>query len=151
MICAKYYQRFQTWPLYFGGLGRSNFLGMGVDTVWAIISMGAVISMRGQMSAAVAIGVYNQLEELNQLIGYFFEINDEASQSLPDFQKILDFLQVEECVGKKCIEDSPRPAPQGWPVDGAIEMKDLYFDYRTGAPCALNGGRALPVTQIPPL
>ena len=38
---------------------------MAVDTAWAIISMGAVISMRGQMSAAVAIAVYNQLEEVN--------------------------------------------------------------------------------------
>jgi hypothetical protein len=40
---------------------------MAVDTAWAIISMGAVISMRGQMSAAVAIAVYNQLEEVNSL------------------------------------------------------------------------------------
>lgn len=31
--------------------------------------MGAVISMRGQLSAAVAIAVFNQLEEVNQLVG----------------------------------------------------------------------------------
>jgi ABC-type multidrug transport system fused ATPase/permease subunit len=53
--------------------------------------------------------------------------------------KIMEFLEVRECVGKNCIEDDARPAPAGWPADGAIEMKDIYFDYRTGAPCALNG------------
>lgn len=42
---------------------------MAVDTAWAVISMGAVISMRGTMSPAVAIAVFNQLEEVNQLVG----------------------------------------------------------------------------------
>lgn len=139
MISMRYWQRFQIWPLFFGALGRSNFLGMAVDTAWAIISMAAVISMRGQMAAAVAIAVYNQLEELNQLVGYFFECNDEAASSMPDYMTVMEFLEVQECVGKKCIEDDTRAAPAGWPADGAIEMKDIYFDYRTGAPCALNG------------
>ena len=58
--------------------------------------------------------------------------------------KVQNFLEVKECVGKSCIEDELRPgsaaaAPIGWPVDGSIEMKDVYFDYRMGAPCALNG------------
>lgn len=127
------------WPLYFGANGRSNFYGMAVDTAWATVSMAIVISMRGQMAAAVAIAVYNQLEELNNLIGYFFEYSDEAAQTLPNWMKITEFLKVQECVGKKCIEDDTRSAPAGWPADGAIEMNDIYFDYRTGAPCALNG------------
>jgi hypothetical protein len=38
---------------------------MAVDTVWAIISMAAVISMRGQMAPAVAIAVYNQVRKRN--------------------------------------------------------------------------------------
>ena len=42
---------------------------MAVDTAWAVISMGAVISMRGTMTAAVAIAVYKQLEELNDYVG----------------------------------------------------------------------------------
>ena len=37
-------------PLYFGSIGRSNFYGMLVDTVWATISMAVVIQMRGQVS-----------------------------------------------------------------------------------------------------
>ena len=36
----------------------------------------------------MAIAVYNQLEELNQLVGYFFECNDEAASSLPDYMKV---------------------------------------------------------------
>ena len=36
-------------PLYFGSIGRSNFYGMLVDTVWATISMAVVIQMRGQV------------------------------------------------------------------------------------------------------
>ena len=94
MISAKYWLRFQVWPLYFGSLGRSNFYGMGVDTIWAIISMTAVITMRGQMAPAVAIAVYNQLEELNQLVGFFFSYNDAAAQNLPDWVKIMEFLEV---------------------------------------------------------
>ena len=139
MISKRFYERFLIWPLYFGALGRSNFYGMAVDTAWAIISMGAVISMRGQMSAAVAIAVYNQLEEVNSLVGFFFSEYDSAAQTLPDYMKIMSFLEVKESVGKACIEDDARPAPAGWPADGAIEMADLYFDYQSGAPCALNG------------
>jgi len=139
LISSKFWERFTMWPLYFGALGRSNFYGMAVDTAWATVSMAIVISMRGQMAAAVAIAVYNQLEELNNLIGYFFEYSDEAAQTLPNWMKITEFLKVQECVGKKCIEDDTRSAPAGWPADGAIEMNDIYFDYRTGAPCALNG------------
>ena len=50
-------------------------VGMAVDTAWAIISMGAVISMRGHLSAAVAIAVYNQLEEVNQLVGCVLHVH----------------------------------------------------------------------------
>ena len=139
MISAKYWQRFLVWPLYFGSLGRSNFYGMAVDTAWAIISMGAVITMRGQMAPAVAIAVYNQLEELNQLVGFFFTYSDAAAQNLPDWVKIMEFLEVQEAVGKNCIENDDRPVPAGWPADGSIELNDIYFDYRTEAPCALNG------------
>ena len=34
--------------------------------------MAVVVQMRGKMSPAVAIAVYNQLEELNSVIGTFF-------------------------------------------------------------------------------
>lgn len=139
IICSKFWERFTMWPLYLGAFGRSNFYGMAVDTAWATVSMAIVISMRGQMAAAVAIAVYNQLEELNNLVGYFFEYSDEAAQTLPNWMKIDDFLQVQECVGKKCVEDDTRPAPEGWPSDGAIDMRDIFFDYKKGAPCALNG------------
>ena len=140
----KFYQNFQLSPLFFGSLGRSNFYQMGVDTAWATISMAVVISMkplvlRGSMGAAVAIAVYNQLEDLNGLIGTFFTINDAAAQTLPNWMKVQDFLNVKQCVGKSCIEDDMRPAPEGWPADGGIEMKDIIFDYRTGGPSALSG------------
>ena len=135
----KFYQNFQLSPLFFGSLGRSNFYGMVVDTAWATISMAALVSMRGQLAPAVAIAVYNQLEELNNSIGFFFTINDAAAQTLPNWMKVMDFLAVKESVGKPCIEDDNRPAPPGWPADGGVQMKDVVFDYRTGAPSALNG------------
>jgi ABC-type multidrug transport system fused ATPase/permease subunit len=135
----KFYQNFQLSPLFFGSLGRSNFYGMVVDTAWATISMAALISMRGQMAPAVAIAVYNQLEELNNSIGLFFTVNDAAAQTLPNWMKVMDFLEVKQCVGKSCIEDDRRSPPAGWPVDGGVQMKDVVFDYRTGAPSALNG------------
>ena len=53
--------------------------------------------------------------------------------------QITEFLDEEECVGKTCIEEGPRPPPPGWPANGAIEMIDISFDYRVGAPLALNG------------
>ena len=80
---SRYYERLFLSPLYFGGLGRSNFYGMLLDTVWATISMAVVVSMRGMLNPAVAIAVYNQLEELNQLIGNFFSVVDAAAQTLP--------------------------------------------------------------------
>ena len=46
---------------------------------------------------------------------------------------------MDECVGKKCIEDDDRAVPEGWPADGSIELNDICFDYRVDAPCALNG------------
>jgi hypothetical protein len=55
-------------------------VGMAVDTAWAIISMGAVISMRGHLSAGVAIAVFNQLEEVNQLVGCVQEQNSTVEQ-----------------------------------------------------------------------
>ena len=79
----NFYKDFQLGPLIFASLGRSNFYGMILDTVWAAVSMTAVISMRGKMSGAVAVAIYNQLEELNQLVGYFFSYNDLAAQTLP--------------------------------------------------------------------
>ena len=95
--------------------------------------MWVIISMRGGLSAAVAIAVYNQLEELNSLIGTFFTINDAAAQTLPNWMRVQSFLQVRDCVGKSCIEDDARPPPAGWPADGGIEMKEIVFDYRAGA------------------
>ena len=53
--------------------------------------------------------------------------------------QITEFLGTEECVGKTCIEEGGSAAPEGWPADGAIEMKDILFDYQVGAPYALNG------------
>ena len=135
----KFYQNFQLSPLFFGSLGRSNFYGMVVDTAWATISMAALISMRGQLAPAVAIAVYNQLEELNNSIGLFFTVNDAAAQMLPNWMRVMDFLDVKECVGKSCIEEDTSTAPPGWPVDGGVRMSDVVFDYRTGAPSALNG------------
>ena len=139
LINGKYYERLFLSPLYFGAIGRSNFYGMAVDTVWATISMAVVVSMRGQIAPAIAIAVYNQLEELNSLIGNFFSLNDAAAQTLPNWIKIQELLEVKECVGKSCIEHDTRPPPAGWPANGAIEMQNIYFDYRTDAPCALNG------------
>jgi|EP01043_Picozoa_sp_COSAG02_P009581 ABC-type multidrug transport system fused ATPase/permease subunit len=135
----RFYQNFQLSPLFFGSLGRSNFYGMVVDTAWATISMAALISMRGQLAPAVAIAVYNQLEELNNSIGLFFTVNDAAAQMLPNWMRVMDFLDVKECVGKSCIEEDTRTAPPGWPADGGVRMSDVVFDYRTGAPSALNG------------
>ena len=135
---TKFYQNFQLSPLYFGSLGRSNFYGMVVDTAWATIAMAALISMRGQLAPAVAIAVYNQLEELNNSIGLFFTVNDAAAQMLPNWMRVMDFLAVKECVGKSCIEEDSRVAPPDWPADGAVRMKDVVFDYRVGGPSALN-------------
>jgi ABC-type multidrug transport system fused ATPase/permease subunit len=139
MINERYWTRFQLSPLYFGSIGRSNFYGMLVDTIWATISMAVVISMRGQMAPAVAIAVFNQLEELNSLVGTFFSYNDAAAQTLPNWMQVQEFLEVTECVGKSCIEDDNRPPPPGWPSDGRVHFNEIYFDYREGAPCALNG------------
>ena len=48
----------------------------------------------GQMAPAVAIAVFNQLEELNSVIGNFFTYNDAAAQTLPNWMKVQEFLQV---------------------------------------------------------
>lgn len=140
----RFYQNLQLSPLFFGSLGRSNFYQMLLDTAWQTISMAVVISMRGQLAPAVAIAVYNQLGDLNSDIGLFFTLNDAAAQTLPNWQRMEDFLKVKECVGKSCIEDRlagriSSEALKAWPSDGGIVMKDIVFDYRTGAPSALNG------------
>ena len=70
--------------------------------------------MRGSMSPAVAIAVYDQLEQLNSLMGTFFTINDAAAQQLPNWMRVQDFLSVTECVGKPCIETFTQPAPPTW-------------------------------------
>ena len=66
---------------------------------------------------------------------------DAAAQTLPDYMRVKEFIGVTRCVGKSCIEADAKltPLPNGWPANGAISMKDVYFDYQTGAPCALNG------------
>ena len=46
------------------------------------------------MAPAVAIAVFNQLEELNSVIGNFFTYNDAAAQTLPNWMKVQEFLQV---------------------------------------------------------
>ncbi len=73
------------------------------------------------------------------ILRFFFTEYDSAAQTLPDYMQISEFLEVEESVGKTCVEESGADAPAGWPVDGAIEMKDIFFDYQVGAPYALNG------------
>ncbi len=47
-----------------------------------------------QMAPAVAIAVFNQLEELNSVIGSFFTYNDAAAQTLPNWMQVQEFLQV---------------------------------------------------------
>lgn len=46
------------------------------------------------MAPAVAIAVFNQLEELNSVIGSFFTYNDAAAQTLPNWMQVQEFLQV---------------------------------------------------------
>jgi hypothetical protein len=47
------------------------------------------------MAPAVAIAVFNQLEELNSVIGNFFTYNDAAAQTLPNWMKVQEFLEVQ--------------------------------------------------------
>ena len=138
ITCRKFWEWYQLSPLFFGSLGRSNFYGMVVDTAWATISMAFVIYSRGKMAPAIALAIYQQLEDLNQFIGTFFTLCDAASQSLPNYMKVQNFLKVKECVGKSCIEEDTGAAPAGWPSDGTIDMQNIVFDYNVGAPPALN-------------
>ena len=53
---------------------------------------------------------------------------DSVADKMPQYSKIKEFLSVTECVGKSVIEDDGRPAPAGWPSDGAIEMEGVSFN-----------------------
>ena len=134
-----FFKDLQVGPLFLGALGRQNFYSMVVDTLWALVSMQVVISMGGKVAPVVAVGIYNQLEQLNGLVGQFLSVNDLCAQSLPNYMKIQDFLAVTEARGKSCIEDYSGAAPQDWPADGAITMEDVVFHYAKGAPAALSG------------
>ena len=80
-------------PLILGALKRTNFLGMLVDTLWALISVAVVVSMRGRAAPAVAIAVYNQLEELNTHIRsvtyYKFLLKKDCSQTVVVVKSLL--------------------------------------------------------------
>ena len=70
-----FFRTSQCITLILGSFGRSNFLGMLVDTLWASVSMTVVISMRGKVAPAVAIAIFNQLEvRCRQLLHRFCSI-----------------------------------------------------------------------------
>jgi len=110
-----------------------------VDSMWATVSMAAVITLRGKVAPTVAIAIFHQLEQLNMHVGNLLSVNDVCAQSLPNYMKVQDFLAVTECRGKSCIEDGHGDAPAGWPADGSVTMKDVVFHYATDAPSALSG------------
>lgn len=135
----NFYKDLQIGPLVMGAMGRMNFYGMLVDTLWSVVSMSVVISMRGKTTPAVAIAIYNQLEQLNERVGDLLSVNDLCAQALPNYQRVQDFLAVKECRGKSCIEEDTCIVPAGWPVDGSITMQDVVFDYTRDASSALSG------------
>ena len=45
--------------------------GLIVDTLWALIAMMVVVSMRGKAAPAVGIAIFNQLEDLNNMVGWY--------------------------------------------------------------------------------
>ena len=123
----------------FGGFGKSNVHGLLVDTVWATISMFVVVSLKGKISPAAAIAIFNQLEELNNMVSWMWATVDAVADKMPQYSRIKEFLLVKECVGKSCIEEDTRRPPEGWPKNGAIQFKDVSFNYATTAPNALTG------------
>eukprot|EP01052_Picozoa_sp_SAG31_P009034 SAG31_NODE_467_length_15267_cov_13.792919_10_plen_62_part_00 len=56
---------------------------MLVDTLWATVAMMSVVSMRGSIAPAVAIAVYQQLEELNTVVAWFFSTVDSVADKMP--------------------------------------------------------------------
>ena len=122
-----------------GGFGKSNVHGLVVDTIWASVAMVVVVSLKGKISPAAAIAVFNQLEELNNMVSWLWAAIDSVADKMPQYSRIKEFLSVEECVGKPCIEqDASQPAPEGWPKNGAIEFTDVSFNYSRSAPNALT-------------
>ena len=123
-----------------GGFGKSNVHGLVVDTLWASVAMVVVVSLKGKISPAAAIAIFNQLEELNNMVSWLWAVIDSVADKMPQYSRIKEFLLVEECVGKPCIEqDAKQPAPEGWPTNGAIEFTDVSFNYASSAPNALTG------------
>jgi ABC-type multidrug transport system fused ATPase/permease subunit len=117
-----------------GGLGKANVHGLIVDTLWATCAMMVVVAMRGgSATPAVAIAMFNQLEDLNDMVGWMWSTVDSVADKMPEYSRIKEFLLVKECVGKSCIEESDngkdaaphRPAPKGWPASGAIKMENV--------------------------
>ena len=119
-------------------LCKANVHGLIVDTLWALIAMMVVVSMRGKAAPAVGIAIFNQLEDLNNMVGWMWSTVDSVADKMPQYSKIKEFLLVAECVGKSVIEADKRPAPVGWPADGSIEMDGVSFNYATEAPNALT-------------
>jgi hypothetical protein len=88
MTNDNFYKDLQVGPLVMGAMGRMNFYSMLVDTMWSVVSMSVVISMRGKATPAVAIAVYNQLEQLNDRVGDLLSVNDLCAQKLPDYMRV---------------------------------------------------------------
>jgi hypothetical protein len=57
--------------LYLDSLFVIAVHGLIVDTLWALIAMMVVVSMRGKAAPAVGIAIFNQLEDLNNMVGWY--------------------------------------------------------------------------------
>ena len=76
----NFYKELQVGPLFMSAMGRSNFYGMVVDSMWATVSMAAVITLRGKVAPTVAIAIFHQLEQLNMHVGNLLSVNDVCAQ-----------------------------------------------------------------------